>query len=251
MQGAEPKSWLALVALGSLLLVAVVWSVIGRIPTTVSGNTILLNSGGIKNIITPAEGQVTAVFIQAGDRLEEGQLVAEIRPFDSTEPQPIYSTYAGQVLELKVNPGDVLLLGNSLASLELIGDEVQLEAITYVSAAEGKKISPGMIAKIAPTIVETEEFGYLLGEVSSVGTFPMTYQGIFRTLGSDSLIETLVTEQAPIEVRINLHPDASTFSGYQWSSMKGPDFKISSGTLGTVTITVDERRPIELVLPIR
>jgi biotin carboxyl carrier protein len=251
MQGTEPKSWLALVALGGLLLVAVVWSMMGRIPTTVSGTAILLNSEGIKNIITTEAGQLTALYIQAGDSIEEGQLVAEVRPLDSTESQPVYSTYTGRILELKVNPGDVLLLGNALASLELVGDEIQLGAIMYVSAAEGKKIAPGMTARIAPSIVETEEVGYLLGEVSSVGTFPMTYQGIFRTLGSDSLMAALVTDQAPIEVRIHLQPDASTVSGYRWSSVQGPGFLMSSGTLSTVTITVDERRPIELVLPVR
>ncbi|NES67365.1 MAG: NHLP bacteriocin system secretion protein, partial [Okeania sp. SIO2D1] len=41
-----------------------------------------------------------------------------------------------------------------------------------------------------------------------------------------------------------------TFSGYQWSSSKGPQQKLTAGTTTTTRVRVEERAPITFVLPI-
>jgi HlyD family secretion protein len=43
--------------------------------------------------------------------------------------------------------------------------------------------------------------------------------------------------------------DPATPSGFKWTSREGPETKIGSGTLLQVQISVEERRPIELVIP--
>ena len=47
-----------------------------------------------------------------------------------------------------------------------------------------------------------------------------------------------------------LQLDPKTFSGYKWSSSKGPHLNISPGTTTTVKVTVEERKPITFILPI-
>lgn len=42
MQVVSPRSWLPLVALGSIVGVAVIWSIYGRIPITVEGRGVLI-----------------------------------------------------------------------------------------------------------------------------------------------------------------------------------------------------------------
>jgi HlyD family secretion protein len=51
------------------------------------------------------------------------------------------------------------------------------------------------------------------------------------------------------EVRIELEMDPATPTGFKWTSRTGPDTAIGSGTLLQVQISVEERRPIELVIP--
>jgi len=247
----NPKSWLALLALGALLITAVIWSVVGRIPVEVTGSAILLNSGGVKNIISVEPGQISDLYVEPGQLVEQGQVIAELAQPGAGEPVPIYSPYNGRILELKADVGSLINQGGSLASLEFAGEGVEQEVVMYVSPADGKRILPGMTAQIAPITAQVEEHGFLLGQVESVSDFPATYAGMLRILGSEELIQALGVTGAPIEVRIALLPDAQTPSGYRWSSSSGPDFAISNGTLASAKITIDSERPINLVLPLK
>lgn len=247
----NPKSWLALIALLALLITAVTWSIIGSIPVEVSGQAILLNSGGIKNIVAVAPGQVTTLHIAAGTVVAEGELIAEVTPLGETEAMPVYSPYNGRILELKTDTGSLIGAGASVASLEFVGDGVEQEVVMYVDAAEGKRIQAGMPVQITPITAQAEEHGFLLGEVKSVSDFPATNAGILRLLGSEELMAALGIANAPIELRIALIPDSQTASGYRWSSSQGPDFTIDNGTLASAKITVDSQRPINLILPLQ
>ena len=53
-----------------------------------------------------------------------------------------------------------------------------------------------------------------------------------------------------LAVFAELQPDTSTFSGFRWSSSKGPQMKMSPGTTTSVRVTVEEQAPITFVLPI-
>lgn len=249
MQVATPRGWLAFLALASLLVAAVAWGIWGRIPIQVNAPAILLHSGGVKNVVTLYTGQVSALHVRPGDLVQEGQVVATLTHPDLTEPHMVTSPYTGRILELRASEGELLNVGSSLMSLELVGEEIKLQALLYVSPVEGKKIEPGMAVQLAPATIRREEHGFLMGRVQSVGDFPSTYQGMFRTLGSDELIRALALEEAPLEVQIELIPDPDNPSGYRWSSMRGPDTPLQSGTLGAATILIGEQRPIELILP--
>lgn len=245
----NPKSWLALLAFAALLVTAVAWSIVGRIPVEVSGSAILLNSGGVKNIVSLESGQITALYIEQGQIVEQNQLIAEITP-PGAAAIPVYTPYNGRILELKADVGNLINQGFPLTSLEFTGESVHQEVIMYVSPADGKRIQPGMAARIAPVVARVEEHGFLLGQVKSVSDFPATHAGIIRLLGSEELMQALGITAAPIEVRIALVPDGQTPSGYRWSSSRGPDFALSSGMLASVAIIVDNQRPINLVLPV-
>jgi HlyD family secretion protein len=79
MQVTTPKGWLALTALGALLLTALGWGVFGSIPTEATGEGILLRRGGVSNIVAAESGQVEEILIEVGDVIEKGQAVARIR----------------------------------------------------------------------------------------------------------------------------------------------------------------------------
>lgn len=163
----------------------------------------------------------------------------------------IISPYDGRVLEVKVNRGDYITPSNSLLSMELVGGSVKdLEAILYVPAEDGKRILPGMSVQISPAFVNKEEYGFMQGNVVSVSEFPATFQGMMKVFGNEELVKRLSGNSAPIEVRVDLIPDNTTFSGYRWSSGQGPSLKMNSGTLFVGSVTVKRERPINMVVPI-
>lgn len=170
---------------------------------------------------------------------------------DLNEYSRVVSPHSGRVLEVDVNKGAVIGKGASLAKMELMGRDIKnLETVLYFPAREGKKIRRAMRANVAPSTVKQEEFGFLLGLVTYVSDFPSTAQAMMRTLQNDALVRELSTGGTPIEVRVDLIPDPRTPSGYKWSSSRGPEIIIRTGTLCQATITVDDRRPISMIIPL-
>lgn len=163
----------------------------------------------------------------------------------------VVSPYTGRVLEVMVEPGNLVREGMPVIRLDLVGRAVKdLEAVVYVSSIDGKRVKPGMEVHIAPTTVKQEEFGFMVGDVTYVSDFPATSQGMMRVLKNAQLVETLSGGGAPFEVYADLRLDPGTVSGFRWSSSDGPPMDIQTGTVCRISITVEMRRPIELVIPI-
>lgn len=249
MHVTNPQGWLALTGIGVLIAIAITWAIVGTLPIQVSGNAILLRSGGIRNVVAVMPGQLSTLKVQLGDTIVRGQLIAEVRSLDNGTMSRVVSPYDGRVIDIRAAEGAVVGLGESLVSIEPIGPEANLEAVMYISPEQGQRIRPGMTAQISPATIRREEYGFMVGRVVRVGEFPATYQGMYRTLGSDELVRAMAQDGTPIEVVIALAPSDSTPSGYVWSSSQGPALPMNSGTLGNVTVILGEQRPIELVLP--
>lgn len=78
MQVTNPKGWLALLAALLLVGTSVVWSVLGRVATRVSGRGILVRPGGVLVVSSHGAGTVSRLLVQPGDSVAEGQVIAEI-----------------------------------------------------------------------------------------------------------------------------------------------------------------------------
>lgn len=176
-------------------------------------------------------------------------LELEVREQRATlnENARVVATGAGRVLELMVDRGDVLSPGTPILSMEVVSEE--LMAVVFVPAALGKQVREGMEARIVPSTVQREAHGFMLGEVVRVAEFPSTSRGMERLLANAELVARLMEQGPPIQVDVRLTSDATTPSGYRWSSSRGPALEISSGTLAGGSIIVREDRPIFLVIP--
>jgi HlyD family secretion protein len=163
----------------------------------------------------------------------------------------VVAQQTGRILEILVEQGSVVGKGEAILTLDLMGRTVKdLEAIIFVPSIYGKQIKVGMPALIAPSTVKQEEFGLMMARITYVSDFPATQRGMRRVLKNDKLVSALAGADAPYEVHADLLIDANTASKYKWSSSKGPPLRIQSGTLATALITVDSRRPAEMVLPL-
>jgi HlyD family secretion protein len=151
------------------------------------------------------------------------------------------------VLELMVERGDVVTPGSPILSVEVQSEE--LMAVLFVPASDGKRVQVGMAARVSPSTVKKEEFGYLLGRVTWVAAFPSTSRGMVHLLGNEALVTKLMQDGPPIQVDVALERAPRTPTGYRWSSSRGPEGRISSGTLADGSVVVREDRPVSLVLP--
>jgi HlyD family secretion protein len=159
----------------------------------------------------------------------------------------VVSPFSGRVLELLVVRGDVVSPGTPMLSVEVLSED--LIAVLFVPATEGKRIHPGLKARISPTTVKREEYGFMEGRVVWTSAFPSTSRGMIRLLGNEALVTKMMKEGPPLQVNVALDRDPRTPTGYRWSSSRGPNLKISSGTLTTGSVIVREDRPVSLVIP--
>ncbi|MGD1909800.1 MAG: NHLP bacteriocin system secretion protein [Rivularia sp. (in: cyanobacteria)] len=162
----------------------------------------------------------------------------------------IVSTQAGCILEITASNGQIVNPGTPIASIDTQSTGGKMVAITYFPVKDGKKIKPGMPIQITPDTVKRERFGGIMGKVVSVSPFPITPQGAALELGNTELVNKLTAGEPKIAITAELEMDESTFSGYRWSSSRGPKLQISTGTTTTTHVQIEQRAPITFVLPI-
>lgn len=78
MQVVNPRSWLPLAALGSVVGVAVIWSIYGRIPINVEGRGVLIYPSNVVQLQSKSAGQLMALNFKVGDVVKKGQVLATI-----------------------------------------------------------------------------------------------------------------------------------------------------------------------------
>jgi len=166
------------------------------------------------------------------------------------ESTQVISPFSGRILEVTTDMGKSTQAGESLMSLELTGEgSTNLEAIIYISPADGKKVMPFMTVHISPSTVKPEEYGFMIGRVTRVSQFPATPEGMLDTLLNRNLVQTLAAGGAPIQINAEIQPDFHTPSGFKWSSSEGPPIEINSGTLCSARIMISNMPPIDLLIP--
>lgn len=388
MQVIRPMNWLPLTALGSLVATALIWSIVGRIPITVTGQGVLVYPGKIMSFQSSATGQLETMNLRVGEFVKKGQLLATInqtelqkqiqqqhlklvelkaqnqnanslqslrseleikalaqqryslrqnlRQAQSLAPilknrfeklkklkaqgavtedmvlqaqqayqekfsqindfqtqlrdlatkekslfeqnfqssttrknqiqelqqnivqlevqlkqnSQVISPYSGRVLEVTTFPGQVVSQGTRIATIQAEELSGKLTGVTFFPIGDGKKIDKGMKVQITPSTTERERFGGIVATVTNVSASAVTQEGALSIIGNSEVVQSLMAQRPQIQVHAELQPDNSTVSGYRWSSSKGPQMKVSSGTTTTVKVTTEERAPISFVFPL-
>lgn len=159
----------------------------------------------------------------------------------------VTSPAEGYILSINTAVGKVVSDGGSIATLASHG--TGLDAIVFMEPNQGQRVNTGMAALITPQIIEKEEFGSLKGHVLTVSPFPVANETLVAALQNPELTKEFTDSGPPTAIRIRIERNPNTFSGYQWSSSRGPDKKIIPGMLADVRITVREQPPLSLVIP--
>lgn len=78
MRVTNAKGWLALAGCALIIGTAVLWGIVGSVQTKVAGSGLLVGGGGITELDSEGEGEITSVDVAAGDAVKKGQVVARI-----------------------------------------------------------------------------------------------------------------------------------------------------------------------------
>lgn len=322
----KPSSLLALISLGIMLLVALVWGIVGSIPDVVNGSGVIMNIDNVVSVKYTNQGTVKNVFVTHGDIVQNGQIIARIERQDildkitieekklegllqmqdvirsaskngtskqsmmkslydqgliteseflnsrqtemniqqqiTEEKQQILvlndnyqtatqvtATVSGRIMEVPVRRGDYIQPGSTIAVIEAGDGKSSYGALVYFSAQDGKKVKPGMKIGLIPTTVKQEEFGYIQGLITDISEFPVSDNYLLASLQNTALAQTFHQISNPIEAKVSIIPDPTTYSGYKWSSSKGPSQKIGSGFICGAKVTTGSRHPISLIIP--
>ncbi|MBU1106672.1 MAG: NHLP bacteriocin system secretion protein [Candidatus Riflebacteria bacterium] len=163
----------------------------------------------------------------------------------------IYAPTDGRIVEIMAAEHSVITQGQPILSLESIKEGAKkLEAYLYIPMREGKQIQPGMNVQIVPGAVKRQEFGFVCGKIISVSPLPATENGMQSVLGNLSLVRSLMNSGPLIAIRAELLTDPASPSGLKWSSGKGPELIINSGTSCDASVVTREQAPVTLVIPV-
>lgn len=162
----------------------------------------------------------------------------------------VRSPWAGRVIEVTALAGDFVGEGRSIMRVESQSESVNdLKAVLFVAPQEGKKVRVGMRVLVNPSTIKATEYGGIRGLVTDVSDLPSSLRSMQRLLVNDQLTQMLTGGGSPFQITVSLIPDATTFSGFNWSSGKGPMVKIQSGTLCEGQMVVEQVPPVSYVIP--
>lgn len=216
------------------------------------------------NSVKELQAQLAALNTKLAGQLEQDSAVAANRQKEMQDTQAtivqlelqlkgdsqIVSNFDGRVLEVPVVSGQSLEKGGRIGVIEAEDSSSKLVSVAFFPVSEGKKIQKGMELQVTPSTVKRERFGGIIAKVTDVSSFPITKESASAVVGGPEILQGLISQGPQIQVFAELEPDNSTVSKFRWSSSKGPEAQVTSGTTTSVRVKVDEQSPISFVFPI-
>ncbi len=68
--------WIGLIGLAAVVVGALVWGVLGRIPEVIEGQGIMVSASGVFRVQSPAAGQIDSLLTDVGSTVHRGQTIA-------------------------------------------------------------------------------------------------------------------------------------------------------------------------------
>jgi HlyD family secretion protein len=78
MNVVNPRAWLPLAGLGSLVATGLLWSIFGRLPLTVAGQGVLIYPRSVVQFQAPSDGTILKLNIKSGAVIKKGDIIGTI-----------------------------------------------------------------------------------------------------------------------------------------------------------------------------
>lgn len=166
----------------------------------------------------------------------------------------VYAAHNGIVKDVNVKEGMNVQEGTKLFTLrnsERILGASRSDAnlvFCFVALQDARKIQEGMEAHIFLSTANKQEYGHIVGTVTSVNKGIASQDEILDTTGSESLTDQFYKHGPVVKMEITLKEDNTSKSGFLWSTEKGKNVLIEGTTLAEVTVERDHKKPIEVLI---
>lgn len=273
----RPATWALCGVFVIGIITFILWSVMYRISSGINMNGVIFTNNNVVQNRVRRDCTVTDVLVSDGEHVDMGDIIAvvsydellddiaearaglagldgEALAAASAQADALVDNYiastviksgsSGYIQSVAGN-GSALKTGDRLYSV--MPDSGYDEVIAYVPLQTAQNISPGMEVQVSPAHAPREEYGYMTGNITSVGDTPVTEDGIIETMGTMSYVENILPDSSFIEVRIRLDIDPDSDNNYKWSNEKGEQVSVELGTQCSIMVITDEYRPIELL----
>lgn len=196
-------------------------------------------------------------MIEADRRVSDAQRTVTSLQDQLERSGVVRSPFAGRVVEVKASVGQTITAGMPVMTLERATaaraaqrDTATAMALVYVSAADGKKLRPGMGVAISPATTQRQEDGEIVGRVVHVSDTPASSAGMLHRLQNDQLVQVFTqTLGAPFEVEVALTADPVHPGRPRWTTGRQPAARIDPGTLVEARFTIRRMPLLAFAIP--
>ena len=103
-----------------------------------------------------------------------------------------------------------------------------------------------MTIRLNPATATRTRLGSLLAKVNTVSRFPISTELVAKVVGNSKLAQDLTKDGHQIEVIADLLQENNH---YVWDQNNGDMTSISDGTMATALINLEEKLPVEFIIP--
>lgn len=279
----KPHMWLGFAGLVTGVASFLIWAFLGNINETMYIEGIVFPQLGVEGIIAKTSGNVQDVLYVNGEVIQNGDIIVVIpnedclqkieqcrveleETTDNEKKQKlknrlvqlkneyeqtsmVRATKAG-TLQNMVSINEMVEEGEEIASV-LIDNQASnsRQIVGYIPLTYAKQLKEGAEAQVSPAYAEREEYGYMKGYVSYIGTMPVTEATLKQYYGNLEYTKDILPEESCVEIRVSVYIDETSKNRFSWSSEKGEELTVDVGTICDIQIVTDSKRPIELLFP--
>lgn len=260
-----PAVWATLVAAALVVAAALAWAFAGTVSTRLQGAGVVAWSDARQSVaVAPAAGVVVEVTAKEGEPVAAGAVIArlavaplsrrlleaearlaalEAAPASGAadlasargdlaaaragleEASAVRAPFSGILTSVLVPVGGTVSAGEPLVRLDEHGGELLVRAT--IDDPRARVVAPGMDARVSLAGLPPREAGAVRGTVRAVRRAPEGETGV--------------------SVEIALDRDAA--GDPVWTTSPSPSAPLAAGEAVTVAVTIEEIRPIDLVVP--
>lgn len=239
------KGWIVLMTLSAIICVVLVWSVVGQIPIITTGNGILLAPDAQFAINSPIEGVVEEILVKTNQEVPVGTPLMRL-----SNGIVIPAPHNGKVFQIDAGKGQPIKVGQALLWFQTQIYPNQLEVYGFIPTQVGERIKQGMHVTVNLHAVDTQKYGQLVGTVKQVAPYAVSATSAqLQVIPSKQVREDLTKGGSMELVIVQPELDPQNKTGIVWTFGKGPPDPLYPGSMGTVRVTIENKRPISYLIP--
>ena len=126
-----PSFWMALSGAGLVIVVALIWSILGRLPVNVETQGIYVNNGGIYSVYSEMAGIIENIEVNEGDEIKKGEVIAYLNKDDLEQKITSYDYRIKNVESITMDSEADVITADNKSLVEIKSQMLTLDQNLY------------------------------------------------------------------------------------------------------------------------